>query len=385
MPLFARSGSESSAASEGRRRGAARRAALRVLFTAFPFRASILALLTLAQGILPAIFAFLVGRLVDRLPPAIASGPGSADGRLVVTTFAAIGLVLVTQELVGVASELVATGLRYRFEEHLLARTMRATLQVPRLDPFEDPDLAARADQATRIARYGPGELIGGVSTKWPKQAEGLAATVLVASVWPIAAVVLLPLWIVVSRFLQADFYRANPFWADPLRRAMYLKRLALMPEWAKELRIFGLTGWIVDRFGFHWASVMAELWRARRVGYRLMSVLGPVMIGTNLVVAVAAARAAMNGDLTAGALAVLVQGLFGMAALASQEGTFGWRTAPSPCPTSCGTSGRPPPACPRRAGTRGPPPACRPARSGSSRCASGIPAATRPCTTSST
>ena len=58
---------------------------------------------------------------------------------------------------------------------------------------------------------------------------------------------VLTALWLVVGRSLQASYYRADPFWTDPLRRARYIERIGLMPPWAKEVRIFGLAGWLVE------------------------------------------------------------------------------------------------------------------------------------------
>ncbi|MGH2351340.1 MAG: hypothetical protein ACRDJN_06960 [Chloroflexota bacterium] len=88
---------------------------------------------------------------------------------------------------------------------------LRATVAAPRLDLFEDPPLAARADQAVRIAGLEPGDLVDGLSAKWAVQAQGLAAAVLVATVWPVAAAVLVGVWLVDGRRLQADLHRAAP------------------------------------------------------------------------------------------------------------------------------------------------------------------------------
>lgn len=302
----------------GRRR--ARREALRILIRAYPGRTAGLAGLSVVAGGLPAVFAALVGRLVD--------APGDAAPAL-----AGIAAVLIGVEVADAASSVVWADLSRRFDEYMLARVMGTTLALPGLDAFEDPELAAQTDRAVRIARFGPGELIGGYQTKWRVQATGLASTVLVATVWPVAAVALLPLWVVAGRFLQADMYRANPFWAEPLRRAEYVKRLGLMPDAAKEQRIFGLTGWLVDRFGREWARVMGELWKARAVGYRTMAVLGPILLAVNVLVLVLAARSALDGGISAGTVAVLVQGLLGMAALASQDGDIWIENGAIPVP----------------------------------------------------
>lgn len=298
-----------------------RRIALRLLIGAFPGRVALIAALAILAGALPALFALLVATLVETLPTAIGGGFASAAGRRIIDTLIAIGGVLFIQEVVAAGRGIAITDLYRRYDEYLLARVMRTTLAVPGLELFEQPELAAKTDRAARIARFGPGEFVSGLAMQWAIQAQGVAATVLVATIWPLAAIGLAALWLVVGRQWQADYYRANPFWADPLRRARYFKQLALMPAWAKEVRIFGLVEWLGDRFGRQWALVMAELWRARRADQRVMIPLLLVLLGANALVLLLAARATLQSTLTVGALTVLVQGLLGMALLAGQDG----------------------------------------------------------------
>lgn len=304
-----------------RSRGATRRVALRLLARAFPGRLSVLAGLALLSGALPAIFAALVATLIAALPAAVQGGLASTDGRRIIGILISIGAVLLAQEVVVAVRGVAVMDLYRRYDEYLLARVMRSTLGVSRLELFEDPGLAAQTDRAVRIARFGPGEMVSGLSTKWGVLAQGIAATVLVATVWPVAAVLLAVVWIGIGRQLQADFYRANPFWVDPLRRARYLNQLALMPAWAKEVRIFGLVGWLGDRFGRQWTLVMDELWRARRTDQRITGLLLTVAFVANGIVVLLATRAALQGSLDIGPLIILVQGLFGMAFLADQAG----------------------------------------------------------------
>lgn len=304
-----------------------------MLLRAFPGRTILLAVLALLGGALPAGFALLVAELVDLLPAAVTGGFDSTEGRRVVDVLVAVGVVLVAQEVVRVLRELVSTDLYRRLDEYLLSRVMTTTMAAPRLDLFEDPELAAHTNRAVRIARYGPGELVSGLSYRWTSVAQGLAATVLVGTVWPLAAGCLLLVWVVVSRHLRADFYRANPFWAEPLRRAAYLKRLTLMPEWAKELRVFGLTGFVVGRFGKEWSQVMAELWRTRRVGYRTTVALTIAILVGNLLVILMAVRAALGGTMDTASIVVLVQGLFAMALIAAQDGDIWIENGAIPVP----------------------------------------------------
>ncbi|MBX3012620.1 MAG: ATP-binding cassette domain-containing protein [Caldilineaceae bacterium] len=295
--------------------------ALRLLVQAFPGRVTVLALLALLIGICPALFALLVAALVETLPEAVGQGFASAAGQRLFQTLLAIAGVLLVQEVAVAFFSVATTNLYRRYDEYLLARVMHTTLTTPGLELFEEPILAAKTHRAMQIARFGPGELVSGLTSQWAVRAQGLAATVLVATIWPLAAVALAACWLVVGRQLQADFYRANPFWADPLRRARYFKQLALMPAWAKEVRIFGLVDWLGTRFGQQWALVMAELWRARRTDQRTMTWLLLLILAANALVLGLAARAAFQGTLGIATLTLLIQGLFGMALLASQDG----------------------------------------------------------------
>ena len=298
-----------------------RRLALRLLAQAFPGRVTAMAALAILAGALPALFALLVATLVETLPLAVGSDFDTVIGRQLRDTLIALGGVLVLQEAVAAGRGIAITDLYRRYDEYLLARVMRTMLAVSGLDLFENPTLAAKADRAARIARFGPGELVSGLAMQWTVQAQGVAATALVATVWPWAALGLALLWLVTGWQWQADYHRANPFWADPLRQARYFKQIALMPAWAKEVRIFGLVDWLGERFGQQWQLVMAELWRARQTDQRVMLPLLLVVLAANALVLLLAARATLQGTLTVGALTVLVQGLFGMAQLASLDG----------------------------------------------------------------
>ncbi len=302
-------------------RHAIRRTAIRVLFRAFPREASALALLAALTGALPAVFAALVGRLVGEVPVAATAGAGHQSAQPLVGTLIAMAVVLVCLELAAGAQELISTDLYRRFDGYLLGRVMATALRREDLQLADDPELAAMVDRALRAARYGPGELVSGLSSQWTARAQGLAAAVLVGYYRPVAAIALTLVWLAVARALQTSYYEASPFWSDPLRRAAYLQDIGLRPHWAKELRIFGLVGWLAREYSREWTEVMTWLWRARRIGRIRMTILAALLLAVHVIVLALLARSAAAGALHAAALAVIVQGLFGMAMIASQNG----------------------------------------------------------------
>ena len=99
-----------------------RRTALLLLVRAFPGRVSWVAGLAILAGVLPAIFAFLVAKLVETLPAAVGGGFVSAEGQRIVNTLIAIGGVLLVQEIVAVVRGIANTDLYRRYDEYLLAR-----------------------------------------------------------------------------------------------------------------------------------------------------------------------------------------------------------------------------------------------------------------------
>lgn len=295
--------------------------ATKALARAFPGLTALLIALIGLTGALPAAFAFLVARLVTGLPSAVSDGLDSAAGHQVLGVLAGLAAVLLAVELVTAARQFVQAELYRRYEEYLLARVMAATLSAPGLELFEDPTLAARVERTATLAEDEPGDLVAGLGTKWAAQVQGVAAAVLVGTVSPAAAVVLAAVWVGVGRRVRADDQLLELGASHSQQRAIYLKNLAVLPTWAKEIRIFGLAGWLAEQFTDLWNLTQAEMRAARRVDRRTTIGLLIAVIASNAAVLSWAAWAAIHGTLEIGALTVLVQGMLGAMTLADQEG----------------------------------------------------------------
>lgn len=277
-------------------------------------------------------FAGLIGRLVQALPEALRSGAG--PHLLLLPLLIAIGTVLVAEEVVAGAFWLLHADLYRVYEGHLRARLMAVATAMPTPDLFEHPNLAPALDRAARSAADEPGDLVDGLGLALNTKVAGAAAAALVATVSIPAAILLGILGLSLGRLVASSDRRSDLIWKEPLRRARYLRQVGLMPEWAKEVRIFGLTGWLSDRLMRHWETVATELRRARRTGRTGLIAALAVLVLANGAVLVLASRAAVQGSLGLGSLAVLVQGLLGMAFLFRDQQAglrMDWGAAPVP------------------------------------------------------
>jgi ATP-binding cassette, subfamily B, bacterial len=148
----------------------------------------------------------------------------------------------------------------------------------------------------------------------------GLAAAVLLFPLAWWAPILLLAAWAATHRLL-----RESGVWRDRntaevralQRRAEYAYRLAVDAGPAKEVRLFGLAGWVVERFVTSGRALRDAQFEATRL--REKSLAGAVLIAVaaNVAVAWAIAARARQGELTEAEVVVFVQAAIGVSSVA--------------------------------------------------------------------
>ena len=100
-------------------------------------------------------------------------------------------------------------------------------------------------------------------------------------------------------------------------RDADYAYRLAVDPPASKELRLFGLAAWTIDRFVNRRTRLHELQYKATRLRERpvLWSML--IVIAANIVVFWSLANAAVNGSLSLGELVMFAQSAVGTSMIA--------------------------------------------------------------------
>ena len=268
----------------------------------------------LLRGVLPAVFAIAMGVLVA----AVQRG-GGLSGPLTV-----VGAVFVLLQVLGPIHQAIGANLGERTASWLYDRLTEACIRPPGMAHLEDPKLATDLTVARDfdLGMTGPPLSISMdfIAGGLVQMIGGLAcAAVLFAYAWW-APLLLGGAWLATHWLL-----RESAVWRDrntdevrgAQRDADYAYRLAVDPAPAKELRLFGLAGWIIDRFIQRRTRLHTLQYEATRLREKplLWSLL--IVVGANVLLFWSLAAGAANGSLSLGEAVVFAQSAVGASMIA--------------------------------------------------------------------
>jgi ATP-binding cassette subfamily B protein len=287
-------------------------------FSALPHADGALAtlwwLVLVLRGALPALFGIAMGVLVRAVQ----------QGDSLLGPLALAGTVFVLLQVLSPIHQAISANLGDRTAAWLYDRLTEACVTPPGMGHLEDPELSTELTVAREfdLGMTGPPlslsmdfiasglvELIGGFAS----------ALVLAAYAWW-AALLLAGAWLATHWLL-----RESGVWRDrntpPVRAAQrdsdYAYRLAVDPPPAKELRLFGLAEWTLDRFIERRRLLHRLQYEATRMREQpvLWSML--LVIAANVIVFWSLAIAASDGRLDLGAMVTYAQSAVGVSMIA--------------------------------------------------------------------
>ena len=279
----------------------------------------------LAASVVPNLVLIAAGHLVGTIPAAASSGLASRAGHRLMAALLVTGVLYAVALLLGpvqsAVSSVVKWRLVYRTEERLISAVSRPVGIAHLEDPRVLDDLALAQGQLTgQMPADAPMTLALVVSNR----ASGLLACAVLASWRWWLGLVLLVMWMSIRRPQLALIREQGALYAgnsEALRRAWYLQRLAADPAVAKESRVFGLGGWLVDRYRRQWLLGMAAPWAAlRKLDRKVLELAVPVLTAF----AIAAGYlglAAYRREIDLGTLAVMLP----MLAATTPLGDISW------------------------------------------------------------
>jgi ATP-binding cassette subfamily B protein len=274
----------------------------------------------LLRGTLPAVFAIAMGVLVG----AVQRGDSLAY------PLAFAGTIFVLLQVLSPIHQVVSSNLGDRTAAWLYDRLTEACVRPPGMGHLEDPTLTSDLTVARDfdLGMTGPPLAISMdfIATGMIEMIGGVASAVILARYAWWAPIVLAGAWLATHWILSdsAIWHLRN---TDEVRAAQrdadYAYRLAVDPPASKELRLFGLAGWSIERFiarrtRLHELQYAATRLRERPVIWSML-----IVVSANVLVFWLLASAAAAGRISLGEVVIYVQCAIGVSMIAF--GGFSW------------------------------------------------------------
>ena len=266
------------------------------------------------RGLLPAVFAIAMGMLVGAVQH-------KAD---LVIPLGFFGCVFVLLQILPPIHKAVGANLGNRTAAWLYDKLTNACVFPPGMGHLENPKLTTDLTMARDfdLSITGPPMFISMdfIAGGLVEMVGGFASVVLVAAFMWWASILLAGAWMATHWLL-----RESAIWRDrntdevrqAQRHADYAYRLAVEPAGAKELRLFGLANWVVERFRSRRQQLFELRWEATRLRERplVWSIL--LVLGANVIVFWAMASAALAGRLDLARLVTFASAVIGTSMIA--------------------------------------------------------------------
>ena len=271
-------------------------------------------LVLVLRGVLPAAFAIAMGVLVGAVQ----------QRQSLVAPLALVGGIFVLLQILTPIHTAVGANLGDRTSAWLYDRLTEACVRPPGIGHLEDPKLTSDLTVARDfdLGMTGPpmNVSVDFIASGLVEMIAGLACTVVLFGFTWWAPLLLAGAWLATHWLL-----RESGVWRDrntddvraAQRDADYAFRLAVDPAPAKELRVFGLASWTIDRFRKRRTRLHALQYEATRLRERpvLWSLL--IVLAANVIVFWALANAAGNGTLTLARAVIFAQSAVGVSMIA--------------------------------------------------------------------
>lgn len=267
----------------------------------------VLALLTIAAGLLPAAVAWVGKLIVDGVVGQMSNvrAGNSADYwavlRLVLLEGGIIGLLLASQRGINACQSLLRAQLGQRVNEMILEKAL--TLD---LSQFEDAEFYDKLQRARREASSRPLSLVMRSFALFQQLLSLISFAVLIAqfSIWAMVLLIVagLPAFVAETKF-SGDAFRLFRFRAPEARLQNYLETVMAREDHVQEVKLFGLGPLLLERYRAIFRKIYGEdraLTLRRESWGLLLTLIGTVALyGAYIWIVIAA----INLTITIGAM----------------------------------------------------------------------------------
>jgi ATP-binding cassette, subfamily B, bacterial len=284
----------------------------------------------LLRGVLPAVFAIAMGALVAAVE----------QGEALAPSLGFAGTVFVLLQVLTPIHQAVSANLGDRTAAWLYDRLTEACVGPEGVGHLEDQSLTSDLTVARDfdLGMTGPPLSISMdfIASGLEDLISGLACAVVLAAYAWWAPFVLAGAWLSTHWLL-----RESAVWRDrnteevrsAQRDSDYAYRLAVDPPAAKELRLFGLAGWVLDRFVDRRSRLHKLQYQATRLREKPLVWSLLLVTGANVLVFWSLASAAASGGISLAQVVVFAQAAIGTSAIAF--GGLNWALDGSSAPVA--------------------------------------------------
>ncbi|MGZ6273378.1 MAG: ABC transporter ATP-binding protein [Candidatus Limnocylindrales bacterium] len=278
--------------------------------------AGTLIVLNLILGLLPVAFIVATSVMIGRVPAAVAAGVGSAEWNSLVTAFVLAALAFVAQQIIAPLQAALGELLARRVDGRVFERLISASLQSTGIGPLEDQRLLNDLSEAVNNLEFAfrtTGFACAGLLALIARYTQLLACVLVVGLVfsWP-AGLALLAATMIFRKGQRGGLRSYVRVFAQGIslrRESNYYREVSMRPAAAKEIRVFGLVGWLTEQHRRLRMEMLARVWAERRriyfKPYLLYSAIGLAVAGASLA---ALGRATASGAISLTQFALAIQ-----------------------------------------------------------------------------
>ncbi len=260
------------------------------------------------------------GHLVGALPAALRDGVGSASADRVWLWFAVFAALNVGAQLVGGLAAVARAHVSARYVERVYDLLAEAGVAPRGIEHLDSPGMSGRLLALIKETRGWLFRM--GVEQGWQVVQTRLvgigAVIVLIGWRWWAPFVVAASFMLlskVFADYVDTFFSTQHLEQVGDLRRADYVRSLLTQAEAAKEVRLFGLSGWLVQRYRATWSAANKVLWAGRNRA--LLPIMGACLV---VLVTIGGSLAVLAHDAFTGAVGIaliytMIQALLGLEA----------------------------------------------------------------------
>jgi ATP-binding cassette, subfamily B, bacterial len=265
-------------------------------------------------GVLPAAFAVAMGVLIAAV----------GNGHSLLMPLAFVGSIFFILQVLNPIHHAVSSNLGDRTAAWLYDRLTEACVRPPGIGHLEDPSLATDLTVARDfdLGMTGPplSVAMDFIASGMITMVTGIASAVIVGAYHWWAGAVLLGAWAATHYLLRESGVwrdRNTPEVRGAQRDADYAYRLAVDPPASKELRLFGLAGWMLDRFVRRRARLHELQYAATRMRERPLAGSILLVIAANVAIFWSISNAAAAHQISLGEAVTFLQSAVGVSAIA--------------------------------------------------------------------